>query len=81
MAWFNGSKRNIYRRIDGVEEENNKIRQAKAEADVRMERVETCQENTALQLTELKAGQERINEKIDGFYRDVMQTLTNTKVS
>lgn len=78
MAWFNGSKRNIYRRIDGVEEENNRIKAAKAEADVRMERVETCQENTAVQLTELKAGQERINEKIDGLYRDVMQAIAKS---
>lgn len=86
MAWFRGSKQKIHERINGVKDDMEatiervrknveKVADSKASHDVRLERVETCQENTSASLVKLEAGQKGINEKIDNFYRDVMTAL------
>ena len=75
MAWFTGSKKLLHLRIDGVKADLDRVAQQKASHDVRLERVETCQENTSAALSELKSGQSKINEKLDEHYRDMMQAL------
>lgn len=76
MAWFKGSKKLLHMRIDAVKLEVERVAALKAEHDVRLERVETCQENTSITLSELKVGQKEIYEKLDDHYRDVMQALS-----
>lgn len=78
MAWFKKSKEVLHTRINKVKTQVETFADLKAGHDVRLERVETCQENTSEWLKELKAGQALINEKIDNFYRDVMSAIGKT---
>lgn len=76
MAWFKGSKAKIHLRIDEVEGKVDAFQEQKATHDVRLERVETCQENTSVSLTDLKEGQKALHEKMDNLSSDIIKAIT-----
>lgn len=78
-AAFRRSKASIYGRIIAVEERMGQIEKSNNCQEQTLARVETCQENTTLRLTDLTRGQEAINLKIDNLGRDLLKAILEGK--
>jgi len=75
MAWFNGSKNKLHARLDFLEADMRKWDESHAKHSTEIAVVQTCQENTAMQLEAIGLTTRDTNENLKELSQTVTQVL------